>query len=69
MNHILKFAGKRRLTLLIAGLVACLPMIAYGTAGEVEPLEQSDRHAKISRLVTTLFERSHYRQIRVDDDV
>ena len=69
MNHILKFAGKRRLTLLIAGLVTCLPMIAYGTIAEVEPLEQTDRHAKISRLVTTLFERSHYRQIRVDDEV
>ena len=36
---------------------------------EAPGLEPSDRHAKISRLVTTLFERSHYRQIRVDDQV
>ncbi|MGI9264904.1 MAG: carboxy terminal-processing peptidase [Gammaproteobacteria bacterium] len=69
MNPILKFAERRRLPLLLAGLVACLPMIAHGTAGEAEALEQTDRHAKISRLVTTLFERSHYRQIRVDDEV
>jgi len=32
-------------------------------------LEPNDRHAKISRLVTTLFEHSHYSQVRIDDDV
>ena len=69
MNPILKFAGKRRLTLTLAGFIACLPVLAYGTAENPEPLEQSDRHAKISRLVTTLFERSHYRQISVYDEV
>jgi carboxyl-terminal processing protease len=33
----------------------------------VETLAPSDRHGKISRLVTTLFERSHYRRMPVDD--
>jgi carboxyl-terminal processing protease len=69
MNHILKLVGKRRLTMTLATFVACIPVIAFATSGDPEPLEQSDRHAKISRLVTTLFERSHYRQIRVDDEV
>jgi carboxyl-terminal processing protease len=69
MNHILKFAGKRHLALLLSGFIACVPVIAFGTAGNAEPFEQSDRHAKISRLVTTLFERSHYRQITVDDEI
>ncbi|KPK58084.1 MAG: hypothetical protein AMJ59_16790 [Gammaproteobacteria bacterium SG8_31] len=45
-----------------------LPSLALGTA-DAPAFEQSDRHAKVSRLVTTLFERSHYRQIRVDDSV
>ncbi len=44
------------------------PSSALGTAA-TPALEQSERHAKVSRLVTTLFERSHYRQIRVDDSV
>jgi carboxyl-terminal processing protease len=33
-----------------------------------EVLAPSDRHGKISRLVTTLFERSHYRRATVDDE-
>jgi carboxyl-terminal processing protease len=49
-------------------LAALLPALAIGSA-EAPLLEQSDRHAKVSRLVTTLFERSHYRQVRVDDSV
>ena len=69
MNHILKLVGKRRLTMTLATFVACIPVMAFATSGDPEPLQQSDRHAKISRLVTTLFERSHYRQIRVDDEV
>jgi carboxyl-terminal processing protease len=40
-----------------------------GVATTPSAFEQSDRHAKVSRLVTTLFERSHYRQVRVDDSV
>ena len=54
--------------LAVAGLFAILPSLALGTA-DAPAFEQSDRHAKVSRLVTTLFERSHYRQIRVDDSV
>ncbi|KPK61190.1 MAG: hypothetical protein AMJ59_01700 [Gammaproteobacteria bacterium SG8_31] len=54
--------------LAIAAVFAVLPSLALGTAS-TPSLAQSDRHAKVSRLVTTLFERSHYRQIRVDDAV
>jgi carboxyl-terminal processing protease len=47
--------------LLIAAAVVAKP------APAPETLEPSDRHGKISRLVTTLFERSHYRRMPVDD--
>ncbi len=66
-----KYSGNRVSSLsglAIAGLFALLPSLAVGTAA-APAFEQSDRHAKVSRLVTTLFERSHYRQIRVDDSV
>jgi carboxyl-terminal processing protease len=49
------------LALLLAGAVAAKPAPAE------EVLAPSDRHGKISRLVTTLFERSHYRRATVDD--
>jgi carboxyl-terminal processing protease len=39
---------------------------AAAPAGD-EVLAPSDRHGKVSRLVTTLFERSHYRRMPVDD--
>jgi carboxyl-terminal processing protease len=48
--------------LLVAGLAAAKP------APAPETLAPSDRHGKISRLVTTLFERSHYRRAPVDDE-
>jgi carboxyl-terminal processing protease len=48
--------------LLLAGLVIAKPTPAPDT------LEPSERHGKISRLVTTLFERSHYRRAPVDDE-
>jgi predicted transcriptional regulator len=55
---------------LIAGLAtAMLFAPTLGVATTQSAFEQSDRHAKVSRLVTTLFERSHYRQVRVDDSV
>jgi len=47
--------------LLLAAAVGAKPTPA------AETLEPSDRHGKISRLVTTLFERSHYRRMPVDD--
>jgi carboxyl-terminal processing protease len=46
---------------LLAGTAAAVP-----PAGD-EVLAPSDRHGKVSRLVTTLFERSHYRRMPVDD--
>jgi len=55
---------------LIAGLAAAMVLApTLGVATTQSAFEQSDRHAKVSRLVTTLFERSHYRQVRVDDSV
>ncbi len=57
-----------RRSVLLALTLSFLPLAGMATA-EAPGLEPSDRHAKISRLVTTLFERSHYRQIRVDDQV
>lgn len=48
--------------LLLAGLAIAKPTPAP------ETLEPSERHGKISRLVTTLFERSHYRRAPVDDE-
>jgi carboxyl-terminal processing protease len=47
--------------LLVFGLAAAKP------ADAPEILAPTDRHAKIGRLVTTLFERSHYRRMPVDD--
>lgn len=49
------------LALLVAGAASTKPMQPD------EVLAPSDRHGKISRLVTTLFERSHYRRATVDD--
>jgi carboxyl-terminal processing protease len=50
-----------------------LAMLMAGTAAAKsipaqEALAPSDRHGKISRLVTTLFERSHYQRMPVDDE-
>lgn len=64
---LLNFSSLRR-SVLLALTLSFLPLAGMATA-EAPGLEPSDRHAKISRLVTTLFERSHYRQIRVDDQV
>lgn len=51
----------------IAWLVLGLVPVAHGSAdAELQP---TDRHAKISRLVATLFERSHYSQVRVNDEL
>lgn len=51
---------------LLAGLLLAAAVVAKPTPA-TETLEPSDRHGKISRLVTTLFERSHYRRMPVDD--
>ena len=52
--------------LLIPAAVLVLPKTG-ATVPQSEALEPSPRHEKVSRLVTTLFERSHYRNARVDD--
>jgi len=68
MHRILLNFPLLRRSVLLALTLSFLPLAGMATA-EAPGLEPSDRHAKISRLVTTLFERSHYRQIRVDDQV
>jgi carboxyl-terminal processing protease len=55
-----------KLTALLA-IILFAGGLAAKTSAAPEILEPSDRHAKISRLVTTLFERSHYRRMPVDD--
>ncbi len=52
--------------LLIPATVLVLPQTG-ATVPQTETLEPSPRHEKVSRLVTTLFERSHFRNARVDD--
>jgi len=59
-----------RVAALLALLLALLlhgPVAAKPTPAE-EVLAPSERHGKISRLVTTLFERSHYRRATVNDE-
>ena len=51
---------------LLAAVLLAAGAVATPTPAP-ETLEASDRHGKISRLVTTLFERSHYRRMPVDD--
>ena len=67
LRILLNFMPVRR-SILAAIMLGLLPGAVMATA-ENPGLAPNDRHAKISRLVTTLFERSHYRQIRVDDKV
>jgi carboxyl-terminal processing protease len=59
-------AALRVVALLVALLVADLAAAKPGPAPET--LAPTERHGKISRLVTTLFERSHYRRAPVDDE-
>ncbi len=69
MIRILEIFRPRWLSVILLALaLSAGPAFALASADAPE-LAQSDRHAKVSRLVTTLFERSHYRQIRVDDTV
>jgi carboxyl-terminal processing protease len=55
-----------KVVVLLAALLVAAAVVAK-PAPAPETLEPSDRHGKISRLVTTLFERSHYRRMPVDD--
>ena len=69
MNLIVRPSLRHRLPATALGLLLALPLAAPVSALEDASLQPSDRHAKISRLVTTLFEHSHYSQVDIDDDV
>jgi carboxyl-terminal processing protease len=64
--HISVTSYYSRALALLVGLLLAAAVVAKPTPA-AETLEPSDRHGKISRLVTTLFERSHYRRMPVDD--
>ncbi len=57
----------RNLALLLA--FASLPIIVSAAINEQEVLEAKPQHAKVSRIVTTLFEHSHYRRAKVSNDL
>ncbi|MFK8030407.1 MAG: carboxy terminal-processing peptidase [Gammaproteobacteria bacterium] len=57
----------RNFALLIA--CSCLPIIVSAAINEQEVLEAKPQHAKVSRIVTTLFEHSHYRRAKVSNDL
>lgn len=65
MRIVMTSAYLKVATLLLALLLGA-PATAKPTPAS-EVLAPSERHGKISRLVTTLFERSHYRRAVVDD--
>jgi len=68
MQSFVMLPARRRRVAALSVLLLMWPLTG-ATSAQAPALEQSDRHAKISRLVTTLFERSHYRQVRIDDEV
>ncbi len=51
---------------LLLGTARAPSQIANATAGDMAP---TDRQAKVSRLVSSMFERSHYRQAPINDPV
>ena len=65
MRIVNRSASFRIVVALAAALLAAT--LAAAAPEEKEVLAPSERHAKVSRLVTTLFERSHYRRMPVDD--
>jgi carboxyl-terminal processing protease len=70
MKSILRPFSRSSLRAALLGLIlASLSVAGVSLATEDASLAPSDRHAKISRLVTTLFEHSHYSQVRIDDEV
>ena len=64
--RIVKTSAWASIAALLAAALLSSPAAATPPAGD-EVLAPSDRHGKVSRLVTTLFERSHYRRMPVDD--
>ncbi|MEM7081850.1 MAG: carboxy terminal-processing peptidase [Pseudomonadota bacterium] len=59
--------GITRLALFLA--CVSLPIIVSAAIDEQEVLEAQPQHAKVSRIVTTLFEHSHYRRAKVSNDL
>ncbi len=57
----------RNLALLLA--CASVPIIVSAAINEQGVLEAEPQHAKVSRIVTTLFEHSHYRRAKVSNDL
>jgi hypothetical protein len=58
-----------RVVAILLALLGSAVAHAIPAPADVAPLEPSDRHGKVSRLVTTLFERSHYNRAPIDDAV
>jgi len=58
-----------RVVAILLALLGSAVVHAIPAPADVAPLEPSDRHGKVSRLVTTLFERSHYNRAPIDDAV
>jgi carboxyl-terminal processing protease len=58
-----------RVAAVLLALVGPLAAHAIPAPADAEALAPTDRHAKVSRLVTTLFERSHYNRASIDDAV
>ena len=51
---------------LLLGTAPAPKAVASAAATEIAP---SDRHARVARLVSSMFERSHYRQAQINDPV
>ena len=58
--RIVKMSSPLRVVAILLALLGSAVVHAIPVPADVEPLEPSDRHGKVSRLVPTLFERSHY---------
>ena len=67
--RIVKMSSPLRVVAILLTLLGSAVVHAIPVPADVAPLEPSDRHGKVSRLVTTLFERSHYNRAPIDDAV
>ncbi len=67
--RIVKMSSPFRVVAILLALLGSVAVHAIPAPADLTPLEPSDRHGKVSRLVTTLFERSHYNRAPIDDAV
>jgi len=67
--RIVEMSSPLRVVAILLALLGSAVVHAIPAPADVAPLEPSDRHGKVSRLVTTLFERSHYNRAPIDDAV